>query len=397
MPRRALFLLTALVLALHWLALAGLPRGITGAGEPERMAFHTRMLQPPPPEAAPAAPAAAARPAPRPHKRPARKPAPPPEPLSEQTAADSPPVELASAAQEAADAPLTAPEPSSDLPPEPLPEPSSEPLPEPSSGPPQETAAAPEPAQPPPAEPVKSAEESGPGAGVEILPPGAGGGAASSETPPVRLPPPAQLDFEVRGVVKGFRYSASAQLAWHPDGARYEASQRISAFLLGSRSQSSVGRITAQGLQPERFTDKARNKEQTADFNFDTHQVTFSSKPQGAAIGAGAQDRLSVFIQLGALLAAAPERYPPGTRITLTTASTRHAGRWSFSVEGPQTLDLPAGPTPALKLQRLPEPGDDQKAELWLGTDLNYLPVRIRLSQDNGDFAELSLTGRETP
>ena len=176
MPRRALLLLTALVLALHWLALAGLPRGTAGAGEPERTAFHTRMLQPPP-EAA-AAPAASARPAPRPHKRPARKPAPPPEPLSERPAADSPPVELASAAHEAADAPLPAPEPSSDLPPEPLPEPSSEPSPEPSSGPPQETAAAPEPAQPPPAEPVKSAEESGPGAGVEILPPGAGGAMA---------------------------------------------------------------------------------------------------------------------------------------------------------------------------------------------------------------------------
>ena len=77
----------------------------------------------------------------------------------------------------------------------------------------------------------------------------------------------------------------------------------------------------------------------------------------------------------------------------------RSADRWTFSVQGPETLDLPAGSTPALKLERLPQADQqrDQKAELWLGTALHYLPVRIRLTQGNGDFADLLLSGHEAP
>ncbi|RKJ98910.1 ATP-binding cassette domain-containing protein [Alicycliphilus denitrificans] len=99
------------------------------------------------------------------------------------------------------------------------------------------------------------------------------------------------------------------------------------------------------------------------------------------------------------VLAAAPGRYPPGTQITLTTVGARNADRWTFTVDGPETLDLPVGSTPALKLQRLPREDQhyDQKAELWLGTGLGYLPVRIRLSQSNGDFVDLLLSGHEAP
>ncbi|RYF19495.1 MAG: DUF3108 domain-containing protein, partial [Comamonadaceae bacterium] len=51
MPRRALVLLTALVLALHWLVLQGLPvRGMgVDSGKPQDLAFNTRMVEPPPP------------------------------------------------------------------------------------------------------------------------------------------------------------------------------------------------------------------------------------------------------------------------------------------------------------------------------------------------------------
>lgn len=233
-------------------------------------------------------------------------------------------------------------------------------------------------------------------AGVDIRPPGASGNTASGEPPPVRLPAPARLEFEVSGEAKKFNYSASAELVWRHDGASYEARQEVKAFLIGSRSQTSKGQITATGLQPERFGDKSRS-EQAAHFDFAQGKVVFSANTPQAAIGAGAQDRLSVFIQLGSLLAAAPERYPNGTQITLTTVSARNADRWTFTVEGPETLDLPAGPTPALKLQRLPRKEHDQKAELWLGTSLGYLPVRIRLTQSGGDFADLRLSEHSAP
>ena len=71
--------------------------------------------------------------------------------------------------------------------------------------------------------------------------------------------------------------------------------------------------------------------------------------------------------------------------------NARGADRWSFTVEGPETLDLPVGSTPTLKLQRLPRKDYDQKAELWVAPGLNYLPVRIKLTQANGDYADLLL------
>lgn len=404
MPRRALLLLTAVVLALHWLVLVGLPRGGTDQGAPQRLAFHTRMVEPPPPPPPPPQPQAAPvpPPAPKPRPRPVRKPPPPPVEAPPPTQHPEPAPAMEAPAQ-------TAPSPAE--PPAEVPADSSAPTPEvpadaaapsaplsPASDPAMPAMAEASSASAPAAASQPTQEAPALTAGVEILPPGAAGAVAGTEPPPVRLPPSARLAFDVTGEVKKFHYNASAELLWRQDGTQYEARQQIKAFLLGARSQSSVGQITPQGLRPTRFGDKSRS-ERAAHFDFERGEVIFSANAPRAAIGSGAQDRLSVFIQLGALLAAAPERYPPGTRITLTTVGARSAERWTFTVEGPQTLELPAGSTPALKLQRLPRPDQryDQKAELWLGTDMGYLPVRIRLTQANGDFADLSLSHHDTP
>jgi len=210
------------------------------------------------------------------------------------------------------------------------------------------------------------------------------------------MPAPTRLAFDVSGQAKKFAYSARAELLWQHDGNRYEARQEISAFLVGTRTQRSVGTVTEQGLLPEKFSDKSRS-EQAAHFDYAKGRVTFSANTPDAAAGPGVQDRLSLFIQLGAMLAADPSRFVPGTQITLTTVSARSADRWTFTVEGPETLDLPAGPTPALKLLRLPRKDYDQKAELWVAPGLGYLPVRIKLTQANGDFADLLLRASGPP
>ena len=383
MPRRALILITALVLALHWLVLHGVPLAWESPAQPLGRVFSTRSIAAPPPPPPPAAEPAAATPAapkaparkpqpkrPRPEEQEKAPPSPPPPPLPEAPVAPEESF-VASAGPEAA--PMEAPgateaasatEPAASTP----------------------TAPASEPPAPPPA--AASAPDSAPegvSAGVDIAAP-----------PPVRLPAPARLAFDVRGQAKKFAYSARAELLWQLDGNRYEARQEISALLVGARTQRSVGTVTEQGLLPEKFSDKSRS-EQAAHFDHAKGRVTFSANRPEAAVGPGAQDRLSLFIQLGALLAADPGRFVPGTQITLTTVSARSADRWTFSVEGPQTLDLPIGPTPTLKLQRLPRKDYDQKAELWVAPSLNYLPVRIRLTQANGDFADLQLSSSSPP
>lgn len=240
------------------------------------------------------------------------------------------------------------------------------------------------------------AAKAAPGSAIAIAPPGADDAPGSTQPAPVLLPAPARLGFDVTGQAKGFQYSARAELVWQHDGQQYQARQEISVLFLGSRSQTSVGELTPLGLQPRRFGDRSRS-EKAAHFDFAQGQVSFSANTPSAPIAPGAQDRLSVFVQLGAMLAAAPEHYPAGTQISIPTVSARAADTWVFTVGETEQLDLPIGHIRAVPLQRLPRRDYDQKAQLWLAPELGYLPVRIRITQSNGDYAELSLRERAAP
>ena len=386
MPRRALVFITALVLALHWLVLSGVPRAWDSPAQPSRQVFSTRSIAPAPPQPAveppgvTAVPVAAPQPAPRKKAPSPKRPPAPPAPAAldrPEPAPTAAPVAEAEAPPDTGAATTVA---------------SATP-----EAPANDAAPAPAPAASAPAAPAEPAtEDTQTGTGVDIRPPGGTGRSASTPPPPVRIPAPTRLAFDVNGQAKKFAYSARAELLWQHDGNRYEARQEISAFLVGTRTQRSVGTVTEQGLLPEKFSDKSRS-EQAAHFDYAKGRVTFSANTPDAAAGPGVQDRLSLFIQLGAMLAADPGRFVPGTQITLTTVSARSADRWTFTVEGPETLDLPAGPTPALKLLRLPRKDYDQKAELWVAPGLGYLPVRIKLTQANGDFADLLLRASGPP
>lgn len=221
--------------------------------------------------------------------------------------------------------------------------------------------------------------------------------AAPAATPvPIQLPPSRRLGFTVTGKAKGFSYSAMAELLWEHDSTSYRAQQELKVLFLGSRSQTSVGSITEWGLQPRRFGDRART-ERAAHFDFAAGRVTFSANSPAVAIAPGAQDRLSVFLQLASMMAGAPDRYPTGTEIAMNTISARSADVWTFTVQAEQTLELPAGSMAAIPLERLPRREYDQKAQVWLAPSLGYLPVRIRLTEANGDFAELNLRSEEAP
>lgn len=250
------------------------------------------------------------------------------------------------------------------------------------------------PAAPAPSTPPSTADTA---VGQAIFAPGAAQ-AQAGPAPPVRLAAPQLLKFDVTGQAKSFQYSARAELLWQHDGHHYQARQQISLLLLGSRTQSSSGTLGPAGLQPQRFGDRTRS-EKAAHFDYGQQRVTFSANAPDAPLAAGTQDRLSVFVQLGALLAAAPERYPVGTRIQLATAGTGSVDAWTFTVEGEETLNLPLGSLQTLRLQRLPRADHDydQKAQLWLAPTLGYLPARIRLTQANGDFADLRLMEHSAP
>lgn len=205
--------------------------------------------------------------------------------------------------------------------------------------------------------------------------------------PTVAVPGSVRLLYDVAGEIKGFPYGAHSELLWKQDGQQYNAKLEISVFLLGSRSQTSTGHISSEGLAPTRFSDKARS-EQAAHFERDKGIIVFSANTPNATLLPGAQDRLSVLLQLSALLAGAPARYPPATTIALQVVGARDAEEWQFTVGETEVLKLPGGGVTGIKLTRNPRSAYDQKLELWLAPSMGYLPVRLRLSQDNGDYVD---------
>ena len=63
----------------------------------------------------------------------------------------------------------------------------------------------------------------------------------------VNLPGSVRLLYKVVGLSKNMNYQANAELAWKTNGDSYEAVMKVSAFLIGSRSMTSVGKITPAG------------------------------------------------------------------------------------------------------------------------------------------------------
>lgn len=197
---------------------------------------------------------------------------------------------------------------------------------------------------------------------------------------------PGSMTLQYRVQSNKFPYSLNAEFAWQHNAESYEARLAFGAFGF-TRVQTSRGQITLDGLAPMRFSDKYRS-EVAAHFVRDKAKVTFSANTPDVALLSGAQDRLSIVVQLAAMLAGDPQRFPLASTIALQTIGPRDADTWLFTVEADEVLELPSGAQPTRKLVRNARREFDQKVELWLAPTLGYLPARIRITESNGDYID---------
>jgi hypothetical protein len=211
----------------------------------------------------------------------------------------------------------------------------------------------------------------------------------------LRIPAPLRLRYEVTGTAT--TQTTDSQLLWRHDGSQYEA-RWDSGTQQGRRSQTSVGRIDSAGLAPIRYGERARS-ELAAHFDRapEAARIRFSANTPDAALQVGAQDKLSVLLQLSALLAASPAAYPPGTTVALQTVGSREAADWVFTVAPLENLALPGGTLDTVKLRRGSNHDFDGQLEVWLAPSLGYLPVRLRLTQASGGFIDHQWAAAEKP
>lgn len=198
--------------------------------------------------------------------------------------------------------------------------------------------------------------------------------------------PPWPLAGRMRYIVTygdgGFVIGETVQ-EWRVDATAYSirsvATPRGLAALRGkTRTQSSVGEVTAAGLRPREFRDQREGRPaESASFDWEQARVTFSGDRGDAPLAPGTQDMISVFYQLAWLA--------PRENIEMAVATAGRLGRWNFEWLGEETIAAAGARVATLHLRTR---ADGDLTEVWLAPAHGGLPVKIRHVDRKGDTFE---------
>ena len=214
--------------------------------------------------------------------------------------------------------------------------------------------------------------------------------AAASAAAPAYLaqwPADTRLTYRLGGNYRG-ELHGSAQVLWQREGTRYQASVQIDLGLLLSMRFTSQGEITEQGLAPEVYEEQVRQRRRGVRIGEDVRLNNGERVPRPRDV----QDTASQFVEMGHRFATDPAALQAGSEIRLWLARPGGVDQWTYDVVGEDTLHLPRlGAVPAyhLKPRPLDKPRGPISAEIWIAPTLQYLPVRIRLTQGPDTYMDL--------
>lgn len=223
-------------------------------------------------------------------------------------------------------------------------------------------------------------------------------GSAPEDHPVVKhavdVPPSADLSYKILAQQKGISLSGEALLSWRADEGHYSVSNVSRAQVLGKILENrSEGTIDAYGLAPAQFSEKRYRKDATtATFDRAAKVLSFSGDKQTYPLLGGEQDRGSAQWQLAAVARAAPEKFKPGSEWKFFVAGRRDAEPWVFKVVKREMIKTGLGPVQAVHLIKAPPPDSkEQQLDLWLAPSLEWYPVKLRFSDEAGEFVEQTL------
>lgn len=200
-------------------------------------------------------------------------------------------------------------------------------------------------------------------------------------------PPQVELDWDL--TKDGSTIAVIEQRLAH-GGGRYEIREtwegRGLFRLLGGAKRLSRGEVSAGGLRPLDYSDERSNRDpERASFDWKAKTVTYQYKGPPATIPLPAHptdDLAALFsFAFGA---------PLGAQVMMDVVNGRGISDRVFANEGREKVSTPAGTFDAVKLVRRKDNGD--RAEIWLATDRNYLPVRVLVVDRKGTRIDQVLT-----
>ena len=222
---------------------------------------------------------------------------------------------------------------------------------------------------------------------------------AAASAPPFEWPLATRVTYVLTGYYRG-EVHGTAQVEWVREDDRYQVHLDVYVGLqvapLMSRRMTSEGRITPEGLRPERY-DQVTKMAFTAPYRSVVRLApdhVLLANGQRRATLPGLQDTASQFIQLAWQFSTNPGSLRPGALIEVPLALPRAVSVMKYDVSEPELLWTPFGEVPVLRLKprEAPRAGGDLSVEMWIAPQYRHLPIRLRIHQDAETFVDLMIT-----
>lgn len=157
----------------------------------------------------------------------------------------------------------------------------------------------------------------------------------------------------------------------------------VSFFKTYALTQTSRGRVDAQGLHPLAFEEEKKlskgSQNLSAAFDWETHKLHFSHGGE-TALPEQAQDIASFLYQLSQMPMANRETIPIGI------SNGKKLEYYELEIGAVEEISTPLGKLRALPLRKVHAQGEEG-LEIWLGLEYRLLPVKVRQIDRTGQVA----------
>jgi len=185
-------------------------------------------------------------------------------------------------------------------------------------------------------------------------------------------------------------YYGAGTIRWNHDGQHYTMQMEVGLDMLFTTvrlyDMQSAGTIGSAGIKPHTTIETRRGKSTaTTQFDYDNKTINFSADTTIIPLLEGAQDKITVLMQLASIGNADPSQFQVGKEITIQVAEEKEANLHQFMVLDQVTIESKLGHLATWHIVRPPRPGAySSRIDIWLAPELNWLPVQIRNTEANG-------------
>ncbi len=230
---------------------------------------------------------------------------------------------------------------------------------------------------------------------------------AATDTPPrplslgvlphyaINPPPSAELRYNAHSSHKGQDIYGKGRILWQSSGSSFGVKGEFNILFLSLLNFSSEGTIDPRhGLSPIVYAEKRmRRAETNTHFHRERNTISFSSSSLAYERPGGEQDRASIVWQLVGIGRRDGGSFTPGATLDIAVAGIRDAVVWKVRIVGIEEVETGLGKVRTWRLSRAARKGSyEQSLDVWLAPGHEWYPVKLRYTNANGDFLDLSLS-----